>query len=53
MTRRAANLKGPKATVEGTPTFRVVFPILKGRNSAFIAGIASGLCPESEYWSLE
>jgi len=29
------------------------FPFLKGGKSAFIAAIASGLFPKSEYWSLE
>jgi len=29
------------------------FPFLKGDNSAFIAGIASGLFPQNEYRSLE
>jgi len=28
-------------------------PFLKGGNSAFIAAIASGLFPQTEYWSLK
>ena len=30
-----------------------VIPFFKGGNSAFIAGIASGLLPQNEYRSLE
>jgi len=33
--------------------FGVVFPILEGGNSTFIAAIVSGLFPQTEYRSLE
>jgi len=35
--------------VECRHTFEVVFPILKGRNSAFIAAIESGLFSKNKY----
>ena len=36
-----------------TWSMELCFPFLKGGNSAFIAAIASGLFPQTEYRSLE
>jgi len=51
--KQAARVFKSYDTSDGRRTFGVVFPILKGGNSAFIAAIASGFFPQTEYRSLK
>ena len=53
VTGRASDLKGVMTWSIVYVLSELCSPFLRGGNSAFIAAIASGLCPHTEYRSLE